>query len=173
MSTLKVNEIQDTSGTVRRGIQTYAIICDKKASSADGGTFTSGAWRTRDLNTETADPDGIVSISSNQFTLGAGSYLIKFSAPACQVDSHQAKLYDVTGAADVQVGTVEYSGQAGSISQSISIGAARVSISGNNVYEIRHRAFSTQATYGLGAGNAGGASWGDYIFTQVEIYKEA
>ena len=123
MSTLKVNEIQDTSGTVRRGIQTYAIICDEKASTADGGTFTSGAWRTRDLNTEIADPDGIVSISSNQFTLGAGTYLIKFSAPACQVNSHQTKLYDITGTADVEVGSIEYSGDAGSISQTRSIGA--------------------------------------------------
>ena len=31
----------------------------------------SAANSTRDLNTEIADPDGIVSISSNQFTLGA------------------------------------------------------------------------------------------------------
>ena len=156
-----------------RGFVTYAIICDQKTSSADGGTATSGAWRTRDLNTEIADPDGIVSISSNQFTLGAGTYLIKFSAPACQVEAHQAKLYDITGTADVQLGSTEFSGQAPSISQSRSIGAARVSISGNNVYEIRHRVGSTKATFGFGVGPAGPASWGDHIFTQVEIYKEA
>ena len=48
----------------------------------NGGTFTSGAFRTRDSNTEVADPDNIVSISSNQFTLGAGNYLIEASAPA-------------------------------------------------------------------------------------------
>ncbi|SVB60040.1 uncharacterized protein METZ01_LOCUS212894, partial [marine metagenome] len=45
----------------------YAIIADQKAQNTAGGTFTSGAWRTRDLNTEITDPDGIVSISSNEF----------------------------------------------------------------------------------------------------------
>ena len=64
----------------------YAIICDQKDSTTDGGDFTTGAWRTRNLNTEIADPDGIVSISSNQFTLQAGTYLIKWSAPAYDVD---------------------------------------------------------------------------------------
>lgn len=172
MSTLKVNEIQDTSGNVRRGIQTYAIICDKKASSADGGTATSGAWRTRDLNTEIADPDGIVSISSNQFTLGAGTYLIKFFAPACQVEGHQAKLYDITGTADVELGSTEFSGQAVSMPQTISVGAAKVSISGNNVYEIRHRVSATKASVGFGVG-ASTQTWGDHIFARVEIYKEA
>ncbi len=59
------------------GFVSYAAICNEQPSGTEGGTFTSGAWRVRDLNTEIADPDGIVSISSNQFTLGAGSYLIK------------------------------------------------------------------------------------------------
>ena len=29
----------------------YAIIADQKTQNTAGGTFTSGAWRTRDLNT--------------------------------------------------------------------------------------------------------------------------
>ena len=32
----------------------YAIIADQKAQNTAGGTFTSGAWRTRDLQTEVA-----------------------------------------------------------------------------------------------------------------------
>jgi len=42
----------------------YAIICHQQ-STGNAGTFSNGAWRTRELNTELADPDGIVSISSN------------------------------------------------------------------------------------------------------------
>ena len=46
----------------------YALLADIKANSVDGGgSMTSGDWRTRDLNTELHDADGIVSISSNQF----------------------------------------------------------------------------------------------------------
>lgn len=31
------------------------ILQDQKAQNTDGGTFTSGAWRTRDLNTKVTD----------------------------------------------------------------------------------------------------------------------
>ena len=49
----------------------YAVICDQKSNNTDGGTFTSGAWRTRDLNTELCEAEGLVSSSSNQFALSA------------------------------------------------------------------------------------------------------
>jgi|TARA_Y100000033_G_C2721067_1_gene98327 hypothetical protein len=173
MSTLKVNEIQDTSGNVRRGIQTYAIICDKKANGADAGSITSGAWRTRDLNTEIADPDSIVSISSNQFTLGAGSYLIEFRAPAFRVNSHQVRLYNATTSAEVEVGSAAYQNIA-SNSQGFSEGAARVTITGDTSFEIQHRVSITNSnTYGAGVGVAGGLNWASSIYTVVKIYKEA
>ena len=61
------------SGTLSFGsaglFSSYAILADVKANSTNGGTFTAGAWRTRDLNTEIADPDGIVSISTDSFCL--------------------------------------------------------------------------------------------------------
>ena len=46
-------------------IPSIAIIEDQKSAGTAGGTFTSGAWRTRDLNTEVSDPDGIVSTQSS------------------------------------------------------------------------------------------------------------
>ena len=177
MSTLRVDNIQDQGGAERRGLKTYAVINDSKADNADGGTFTTGAWRTRDLNTELADPDGIVSISSNQFTLGAGSYLIKFSAPAYQVNSHQTRLYDVTGAAAVALGSAEFAAQATTNVTNRSFGVARITISANNVYEIQHRGAATRSTFGLGIGTAGNMNWGSgtpgTVYTIVEIYKEA
>ena len=173
MSTLKVNEIQDTSGNVRRGIQTYAIICDKKVSNGDAGSVASGAWRTRDLNTEIADPDSIVSISSNQFTLGAGSYLIEFRAPAYQVNSHQTRLYNATTSAEVEVGSSEFTNTAGQ-AHTVSEGAARVTITGDTDFEIQHRVSAGSGNnYALGVGSAGGHNWGTTIYTIVKIYKEA
>ena len=56
----------------------YAILADQKSSGTNGGTVVSGDWRLHDLQTEIADPDSIVSISSNVFTLAAGNYLIKW-----------------------------------------------------------------------------------------------
>ena len=150
----------------------YAVIEDQKGAGANGGTFTSGAWRTRDLNTEIFDPDNIVSISSNQFTLQAGNYFIEASAPAYNVDRHQAALYDITADNFHTVGTNEYAkGDAGTASRSIVI--ARVSISSANVYEIRHRCQTTFATYGFGV-HIGNGSWTtDNNYTYVKIFKES
>lgn len=56
-------------GSVQR-----AVIADVKTEDTDGGGSSANAWTTRDLNTEISDPDGIVTISSNRFSLGAGTY---------------------------------------------------------------------------------------------------
>ena len=155
----------------------YAIIADVKASNADGGDFVVGAWRTRNLNTEIADPDGIVSISSNQFTLGAGTYLIEFSAPACRVASHQTRLYNATTSSEVQIGTSHYARQAGGHGDQTSMGASRVTITGSTAFEIQHRCGANsnagEDDYGFGVGSSGNHSWGSTMFCLVKIYKEA
>ena len=155
----------------------YAIIADIKASNADGGDFDSGAWRTRDLNTEIADPDGIVSLSSNQFTLGAGSYLIEFSAPACRLGSHQTRLYNATTSSEVQIGTSQWAPPTSGHADNNSMGAGRVTITGSTAFEIQHRgAYDSNVgedTYGFGVGTAGGHNWGSTMFCLVKIYKEA
>ena len=155
----------------------YAIIADIKASNADGGDFDSGAWRTRDLNTEIADPDGIVSLSSNQFTLGAGSYLIEFSAPACRLGSHQTRLYNATTSSEVQIGTSQWAPPTSGHADQNSMGAGRVTITGSTAFEIQHRgAYDSNVgedTYGFGVGTAGGHNWGSTMFCLVKIYKEA
>ena len=144
----------------------YAIICDQKNSGTNAGTFTSGDWRTRDLNTEISDEDGIVSISSNQFTLQAGTYLIKASAPAYYVSDHMAKLYNVTASADIAFGTSGYTSVA---AQTRSIVTARITISAARTFEIRHRCGSTKTNNGFGENN----SFGVEKYLIVEIFKES
>ena len=163
-----------TAGTLEfathRGFATYAIICDEKAHNADGGTFTLGAFRTRDLNTEIADPDGIVSISSNQFTLGAGNYLIEASAPAYAVNRHIARLQNITDSTTVQYGQAQYTDAANFVYNS-SVVVARVSITASKTFEIQHRSQSTQSSNGFGVQTA--MSGVDSIYTIVKIYKES
>ena len=146
----------------------YAIIADQKAQNTQGGTFTSGAWRTRDLNTEIADPDGIVSISANQFTLAAGSYLIRWGAGARLVDRHQTRLYDVTGTAEVGVGDSLYASNSYR-GDGWSRGYARVTPSGSNVYQIDHYCDTTYASDGLGLQ----CNFTTEQYCTVEIFKEA
>jgi hypothetical protein len=151
------------TGVVKR--QRIAIVRDEKTSATDGGDFTSGADRTRVLNTEASDLDGIVSLASNQFTLQAGTWLIEWSAPAFRVDEHQSLLYNATDAIEVSRGTSESSVNAGSYAQTRSIGRAIVTIAGAKAFEIRHRGETTQA--GNGFGRAG--SYGTEVYTEVII----
>ena len=171
MSTLKVNAITNTSGNTDISgvgiIKSVAVIADRKAQNASSGTFSSGAWRTRDLNTELYDPDGIVSISNNEFTLQAGTYIIKGSAPALEVDSHLAKLNNVTDGDDnIGIGSIEFS-VAGSSSQTRSFFDTRVTITSAKAFSVLHR--STSSNSGNGFGITGNLDFETY--TVVEIYK--
>ena len=146
----------------------YAIIADQKAQNTAGGTFTQDGWRERDLQTELADPDGIVSISSNQFTLAAGTYLIKWSAPAQRTSAHQSRLYNVTDASVTGVG-ISSNANATYYGQTTSDGSARTTITGSKAFRIEHNNVSTSATTGFGHA----VNKGVEQYTTVEIFKEA
>jgi hypothetical protein len=143
----------------------YAIIADQKAQNTSGGTFTAGAWRTRDLNTELADPDGIVSISANQFTLAAGTYLIKWTAPSYYAQHNQTQLYNVTDTAAAGVGMSIYDYH----SSVPAGGSARTTITGSKAFEIQHYCSGTYATSGFGFAT----NITTEQYTTVEIFKEA
>ena len=144
----------------------YAIIADQKTSGTQGGTATLGAWRTRDLQTEIADPDGIVSISTNEFTLGAGTYLIKWTAPAHTIVFNQTRLYNSTDATEVEVGQSAMMNASG---VGISGGSARTTIAGSKAFRIEHQCSTTLSSEGFGRA----CSFGTEQYTLVEIYKEA
>ena len=151
----------------------YALIADSKGNTTDGGTFTSGAWRTRDLNQEISDEDSIVSISSNQFTLAAGSYLIKWKCPALKVDHHVTRLVLLTGGVSSfseKAGSSSYAGN-GSVVQNESFGLARVTLTGSGAFVVQHYGETTKSTDGFGQPANGYAN--ESIYTTVEIYKEA
>ena len=169
MSTLRVDNIQDQAGAERRGLKTYAIICDEKADNVGGGTFTSGAWRTRDLNTKIADPDSIVSISSNQFTLGAGSYLIEAVATAKECNRHIARIYNATTTTVVAYGMSAHASSGGSVTDTATV-TARVTITGDTAFEIQHWCQSSRTSYGLGLANDASVV---NKYTTVKIFKEA
>ena len=148
----------------------YALLCDEKSDNTNGGTATSGSWYKRDLNTEIADPAGIVSLSSDQFTLQAGNYLIKWQACNYRTLRSQTRLYDSTNSAVVGLGNVIYAHSNATIAL-YSHGMCRVTPSGATVYELQNRVQTTNATYGNGVAGEFDGSAERYAF--VEIYKEA
>ena len=147
----------------------YALLEDQKSSGTAGGTNTEDTWATRDLNTEVADPHGIVSISSNDFTLQAGSYLIKWTSSFYRVGEIKTRLLDVTNSAARGAGSSAYTNTSGN-DQVESRGAARVTPSGATAYRIQYYNSDVKSSNGLGVE----ASSGEVeVYTRVEIYKEA
>ncbi len=143
-----------------------AVIEDQKSSGTNGGTFTNGADRTRDLNTFAYNELGLPALSSNQFTLPAGIYKIEWAAPGHNVGFHQSFLYNVTDATTVARGTSERSAPSTFVSTP-SRGSAIVSLSGTKAFEIRHRCNDTFANNGFGvAGN-----FGTEVYTRVVISR--
>jgi hypothetical protein len=154
----------------------HAYLYEKLSVGVNGGSGTAsgesapGVWNQRNLNTEVFDTGNFVSLSSNQFTLIAGTYLIKWSAPAFDVSHHQSRLYNSTDSAVVDYGTMEDAGT--DDEQTRSFGVARVTITGSKTFKIEHafRYVASNSTRSLGS--AGGMNWSVPIYTTVEIYKE-
>ena len=147
----------------------YAILADQKAAGAGGGASSANAWTESVLNTEIADPDSIVSISSNQFTLGAGNYLIKWVKTFFNSHRVTTRLYDVTNSAVKQYGMNSIA--LGSSGEQVEcFGIARVTPTGSTAYKFEYYVDNGDSD-GLGHDAPDDVSVN--IFSLVEIYKEA
>lgn len=147
----------------------YIKVSDVKSANTAGGTFTSGAFQTRTINTEDSDAGGHCTIGSNQITLVAGTYVCCISAPANTVYRHQAILYNVTDAANALIGTSEYA-HAEAFGQSRSFITGKFVIAGSKAFEVRHRCQQTKTTSGFGLESNFGVS---EVYTVAEFWKVA
>ena len=148
----------------------YLIIEDQKTSGTGGGTFNSGAWRDRDLNTTVLNEITGASLASNQITLPAGTYEIASSHASAYVNAHQAKLYNVTDSADEILGPNYSSSAASGAPQATGTNATvegKFTIVGTKVFKIQHRCMSSRGGNGLGLAG----SWGTEIYSRVVIKK--
>ncbi len=145
----------------------FILACDEKTSGTNGGTFTSGAWRTRDLNTLVSDVGSNASLATNQITLEAGVYEYEIEATAFRCNSHQARLYNITDATVVSVGSVAYadSGADGSSNSSKVFG--RMVITASKAFEVQHQCSTTAADTGFGQP----ASFGTEVYTVARFWK--
>jgi hypothetical protein len=140
-----------------------AIVQDQKAASTGGQSVTASTWSQLNLNTEVADPAGIVSVASNRFTLGAGTYLIRWSAPGRDNGFFKTRLYNNTDASVVGYGT---DGDNSNLGVRRSHGVAMVTISGSKAFQIDMYSSATGII-----GWAGSGSGAIEVYTTVEIHK--
>lgn len=155
-----------------RVVNDVILLRDEKSAGTHGGTATSGAWQTRTLNTESVDTGGHCSLSSNQFTLAAGTYRIKARAPAYFCNHHQIRLQNVTAGTTLIWG----SGQFMSASAIPANGSSdstiwgRFTVAASQALELQHRVETTWPTAGFGqAANFGGTE----VYAEVWLEREA
>lgn len=145
----------------------YCKVVDQKAEAVQGGTFTSGAWRTRDLNTIQWDDDSLIaSLAANRITLVAGTYECRIHAPAYTVSGNRIRLQNITDATTVVTGA---SGQHTNNSNGTSDAWIfnRFTIAASKALEVQHVCQVTSNTYGFGV------AMGGVFATGVEVYTEA
>ena len=160
-----------TAGLTKTGgfgkFVSYALLADRH-TTGDRGAYTSGDWRRRDINTEVVDDDGIVTLSSNQFTLQAGNYFIKFGAVCYKVSYHSLRLQNITDDSTAGLAEADYNRQSSEVT-SFTRGSTRISISGAKTFEVQGQVSETQSSNGMGFPML----YGSADFCNVEIYKEA
>lgn len=146
------------------------IFEEQQTLGTDGGTFTSGADRTRTINTEVYDKHSTLAVSSNQITItpnGSQSFVIEWDAPAIDIAGHQSFLYQTSGTpAEIARGTSEWSDTSDFVA-SRSVGMTVVTISVATTYEIRHRCNTTKTAVGFGIAG----DFGTEVYTRVRIYR--
>ncbi len=130
------------------GAGLYALLRDEKMSGTQGGTFTSGAWRTRDLNTKVVDEIGIT-LAANQFTLPAGTYRFSAACPAHDVYRQQGRLRNITDNKTILDGESSFTSAVDAI-----LGASRLegqfTIAAPKTFELQHQCQTTKPTQGFG-----------------------
>jgi hypothetical protein len=138
------------------------IVQDQKSSGTNGGTFTSGAWRTRDLTTLVRNNNSLASLASNQVTLPAGTYYAEWSSTAFDVNVNQSRLYNATDGSLIAYGTTSYA-YTGAGPGERTRGSAVFTITSSKAIELDHQCQTTRSTNGMGG--AGG-------FGNIEVYSE-
>lgn len=157
------------AGTVSAvGMQLVAVASDVKSSATDGGTFTTGARRTRTLNTLVEHVSGVVSLSSDKIVFAvAGSYLIRWSCPGYKCGLHRSTLRNVTTSTDIGFGTTENS-SATDATVTRSHGAVKFYATATTEVRIEHQSSVTQSSNGFGVSTGFGES---EVYTIAEIWR--
>jgi len=157
------------------GITKVATVKDVKAYNVNGGSFTADTWLHRDLNT-LSDPYNIgISVSANIITLPAGTYSIRWRAPAYNCNRFTSRLHysnqsDFSSDNNYIIGASGYSHQNNSVTVAETFGdVASLTFTGNTYLKIEQYSLSGYTVDSTGLGVNSGKVGLDSIYTTVVI----
>ena len=161
----EIPAVNDGNGEYVRGPMVH--YKDVQPSATSGGTFTSGSWQTRTLNTDASAAIVGASRSGNDITLPAGSYYVEASAQAYRPNGHQIRLQNTTDASTAVLGNSENAQNTQNESDTAEL-SGQFTIGSPKVFQLQHRGQTTHASNGFGVGLGFGS---DNIYAQVRIWK--
>jgi hypothetical protein len=146
----------------------FAVFEEQQANGVSPSTYSAGTYATRVLNTSVNNTITGSSLSSNQFTLPAGTYKIQAYCPNYGGGYSKAVLYNVTASSNTLYGTNSYANGA---SSNVSLSYSIIS----NIFTIASTStFAIQQYFSVNNSQMGGvpASSGQIeTYTHVEITK--
>lgn len=144
------------------------ILEDIRGSGVNGGDFTSGAKRTRTINTEVIDSLNRCSIASNQLTLLAGTYRFDVKAIANACGSHQLYLQNITDTTTPITGLTGFASPfTGGPLSDVAILQGQITITATKTFELQHQCSDTQSSWGMGLGAGFGTN--KYLTCEIEV----
>lgn len=152
---------------VSPGAPRIAVLWDQKTAGTLGGAATSNTYNVRELN-NIIDPTSIVtSLSSNLFTLPAGTYKFTASAPAYNAGYHKIALNNNTDSTYPITGSTEYA----NTTTTRSFLSGIITITSSKSFYLGHNATGFTAT-SIDLGIAAGAGLGlPETYAILEIQK--
>ncbi len=118
-------------------IQQLLHVQDQKDANTSGGTPSAG-MNIRDLNTIVTNEIS-ASLSSNQITLPAGTYMCRALAPAFRGSRHRAYLYNISDSSIEVLGVNNFcTNSSNNDQQNFSMVNGRFTITSTKTFELRH-----------------------------------
>lgn len=146
------------------------LVRHELAAGTNGGTFTSGAWQTRPLNTTVVNTISGASLAVNQITLPAGTYLVRTAATGALVDAHKSRLQNITDTVSY-IGLVADARAASPGSETQATGTYQFTITAAKVFELQHYCQTTRASDGFGQGLGAATGGVTEVFAEVYVQK--
>ena len=167
-SAVKAPSQQSVKAHVAAAIAQYIVLKDVKTAGTLGGSAVADTWTKRDI-AEITDPDSLCAVSSSVIVLSAGTYFCRISAPAFQVNAHQIRLRNTTGASTLLTGTSEDThGSTAFATRSFIMGEFTVAAAQN--LEIQHNVETANADDGFGT-KADFTGVESDVYTIAEFWK--
>jgi len=142
----------------------HMIVTYTRDAGISGGTFNSGAWNPRELNTVEFNGINDARLVNNIVHLPKGVYKIQAEATGYKVDAHKCRLYDTTVGVVLAYGSAEVSDSAGNTA-TVSRVSTVLTLTQPTTLRLEHQCATTNSPtgYGLAAG------FGDEVYTTITV----